>query len=106
MAYLIEVNGTPQLKLRADVLPADFSLPMEELVATGFIITAMPVVKAMLDMANVGPADIVYDLGSGDGRLQDQVVTDPVWTAAVREGELLVIRDWWGRVRDVTVVGP
>ena len=46
------------------------------------------------------------DLGSGDGRLQDQVVTDPVWTAAVREGELLVIRDWWGRVRDVTVVGP
>jgi len=34
-----------------------------------YVPTAMPVVKAMLDMANVGPADIVYDLGSGDGRL-------------------------------------
>ncbi len=46
-AYLIEVNGTPQLKLRADVLPADFSLPIEELIATGSIITAMPVVNAI-----------------------------------------------------------
>ena len=27
-----------------------------------YVPTAMPVVKAMLDMANVGPADIVYDL--------------------------------------------
>jgi hypothetical protein len=30
MAYLIEVNGTPQLKLRAEVLPTDMSLPLEE----------------------------------------------------------------------------
>ncbi len=27
------------------------------------------VVEAMLDLANVGPRDIVYDLGSGDGRI-------------------------------------
>lgn len=27
------------------------------------------VVKTMLDLANVGPNDLVYDLGSGDGRI-------------------------------------
>ena len=31
--------------------------------------TAMPVVRAMLQLAAVGPADVVYDLGSGDGRI-------------------------------------
>ena len=29
----------------------------------------MPVVRAMLDLAGVGPDDVVYDLGSGDGRI-------------------------------------
>ena len=29
----------------------------------------MPVVRAMLELADVGPGDIVYDLGSGDGRI-------------------------------------
>lgn len=49
---------------------------------------------------------LAVDLGSGEDRLQDRVVPDPVWTAAVRDRELIVTRDWWGRVRDVTVVGP
>ncbi len=31
--------------------------------------TPMPVVRAMLDLAEVGPQDVVYDLGSGDGRI-------------------------------------
>jgi SAM-dependent methyltransferase len=31
--------------------------------------TAMPVVRQMLQLAAVGPQDIVYDLGSGDGRI-------------------------------------
>lgn len=31
--------------------------------------SSMPVVKAMLSLARVGAADIVYDLGSGDGRI-------------------------------------
>jgi SAM-dependent methyltransferase len=31
--------------------------------------TAMPVVRALLDLAGVGPDDVVYDLGSGDGRI-------------------------------------
>ena len=34
-----------------------------------FELTPMPVVRAMLELADVGPQDIVYDLGSGDGRI-------------------------------------
>ena len=29
----------------------------------------MPVVRALLELADVGPQDLVYDLGSGDGRI-------------------------------------
>jgi SAM-dependent methyltransferase len=31
--------------------------------------TPLPVVRAMLELAGVGPGDVVYDLGSGDGRM-------------------------------------
>lgn len=31
--------------------------------------TPLPVARTMLQMANVGPNDVVYDLGSGDGRI-------------------------------------
>jgi SAM-dependent methyltransferase len=31
--------------------------------------TPTPVVRAMLKLADVGPQDVVYDLGSGDGRI-------------------------------------
>jgi precorrin-6B methylase 2 len=31
--------------------------------------TPLPVVRAMLEMARVGAQDVVYDLGSGDGRI-------------------------------------
>lgn len=31
--------------------------------------TPMPVVRALLELAEVGPQDMVYDLGSGDGRI-------------------------------------
>jgi SAM-dependent methyltransferase len=31
--------------------------------------TPMPVVRALLELADVGPRDLVYDLGSGDGRI-------------------------------------
>lgn len=31
--------------------------------------TPAPVVRAMLELAKVGPSDVVYDLGSGDGRI-------------------------------------
>ncbi len=38
------------------------------------------VIKAMLDLAKVGPDDVVYDLGSGDGR----IVIDAVQTRGVK----------------------
>lgn len=31
--------------------------------------TPLPIVRAMLELARVGPNDVVYDLGSGDGRI-------------------------------------
>jgi SAM-dependent methyltransferase len=31
--------------------------------------TPMPAVRALLELADVGPQDVVYDLGSGDGRI-------------------------------------
>lgn len=34
-----------------------------------YVPTTSPVVDRMLDMANVGPLDVVYDLGCGDGRI-------------------------------------
>jgi ubiquinone/menaquinone biosynthesis C-methylase UbiE len=43
-----------------------------------FVATDMEVVHAMLDAAQVGPGDVVYDLGCGDGRI--------VVTAARRHG--------------------
>jgi hypothetical protein len=49
---------------------------------------------------------LAVDLGFGEERLEDLSVPEPLWTVAARERELLVIRDWWGRVRDVTVIEP
>jgi ribosomal protein L11 methylase PrmA len=43
-----------------------------------FVATDLEVVHAMLDAAKVGPGDVVYDLGCGDGRI--------VVTAASRYG--------------------
>lgn len=60
MAYLIEVNGTPQLKLRVEVLPTDMDLPIEELVATGSIITASPVVNAIASVVAARPGIVTY----------------------------------------------
>lgn len=34
-----------------------------------YVPTPYPVVRAMLKLANVGPNDVVYDLGCGDGRI-------------------------------------
>ncbi len=34
-----------------------------------FVPTPEPVVEKMLDLAHVGPGDVVYDLGCGDGRI-------------------------------------
>ncbi|HEU4529694.1 MAG TPA: hypothetical protein VFR59_00865, partial [Steroidobacteraceae bacterium] len=34
-----------------------------------YVPTPEGIVEAMLDLARVGPNDVVYDLGSGDGRI-------------------------------------
>ena len=34
-----------------------------------YVVTPYPVVDEMLRLANVGPSDIVFDLGCGDGRI-------------------------------------
>ena len=36
----------------------------------------MPVVRALLELADVGPQDVVYDLGSGDGRIPITAATE------------------------------
>lgn len=41
-----------------------------------FVPTPEPVVKKMLSMAKVGPNDVVYDLGCGDGRITIAAVRD------------------------------
>ena len=41
-----------------------------------YVPTPMKTVTKMLDMAKVGPSDIVYDLGSGDGRIVVAAVRD------------------------------
>lgn len=48
MAYQIEVRGYPQVNARIEVLPADMeSMSLEEMMAIGSVITAMPVVNAI-----------------------------------------------------------
>jgi SAM-dependent methyltransferase len=48
------LHAAPQSRVGPDVL---------------FVPTPQPVVEAMLDLAQVKPTDVVYDLGSGDGRI-------------------------------------
>lgn len=60
MAYRIEVNGTPQLKLRVEVLPDDMSLPVEELMLIGFLFPATPVVNAIHAVVAARPGIVTY----------------------------------------------
>lgn len=41
-----------------------------------FVSTPEPVVRRMLTLANVGPGELVYDLGAGDGRVLSSAVRD------------------------------
>ena len=41
-----------------------------------FLVTPLEVIDQMLGLAGVGPADVVYDLGSGDGRIVISAVKD------------------------------
>ena len=58
-----------------------------------FVPTPQSVVVAMLDLAKVTPADVVYDLGSGDGRI-------PITAAKAYGARGVGIEIDWARVRE------
>ncbi|HWA66251.1 MAG TPA: dihydrodipicolinate reductase [Mycobacteriales bacterium] len=61
MAYLIEVRGHPQVNLRAEVLPQDFeSMSLDEMLAIGSVITAMPIVNAIPAVVGARPGIVTY----------------------------------------------
>jgi len=62
----------------AYVLVAFSALAQERAPDVPFVPTPMPVVERMLELAQISKDDVVYDLGSGDGRL--------VISAALRYG--------------------
>jgi SAM-dependent methyltransferase len=66
------------LSLCAVALAAGFGSAAAQAPGAPFVPTPLPVVERMLELAKVTPADVVYDLGSGDGRV--------VITAAQRYG--------------------
>jgi hypothetical protein len=45
------------------------SISWTQFVGAPWVPTSMPMVNKMLTMAEVGPDDVVYDMGCGDGRL-------------------------------------
>ena len=71
MAYQIEIRGYPQVNLRVEVLPQDFeSMSMEEMLAIGSVITAMPVVNAIDAVVAARPGIVTYaDLKTQTSRL-------------------------------------
>lgn len=61
VAALASGAGAAQFSAPADAPSVELDAP--------YVPTAEPIVKSMLTLGGVGPNDIVYDLGSGDGRL-------------------------------------
>lgn len=49
--------------------PAATTRPQERPADVPYVPTPQPVVNAMLELAKVGKNDVLYDLGSGDGRI-------------------------------------
>jgi hypothetical protein len=71
MAYQMEVRGHPQVNVRAEVLPQDFeSMSLEEMLAIGSVITAMPIVNAIPAVVAARPGIVTYaDLPAQASRL-------------------------------------
>lgn len=49
--------------------PDNYSLEQDAFLDVPFVPTDEGVIKAMLELAGVGPQDLLYDLGAGDGRI-------------------------------------
>jgi hypothetical protein len=60
MAYQVEIIGTPTVKFRAEVLPEDMNVPMQQLLDHGSMITAMPVVNALPSVVAAPPGIVGY----------------------------------------------
>jgi hypothetical protein len=61
MAYLMEIRGHPQVNMRVEVLPQDFeSMSLEEMLAIGSVITAMPIVNAIPAVVGARPGIVTY----------------------------------------------
>jgi len=59
---LAEVRGPPSVSLLA--VPS-----VDQTYTVPFIPTSLDTARRMLELAKVGPQDVVYDLGCGDGRI-------------------------------------
>jgi hypothetical protein len=66
------------------------------LIGAGFEPTSMNRVKKMLDIAEIGPEDVLYDLGSGDGRIVSEAVKSYGARAVGIEAD--PIRVFWSRI--------
>jgi hypothetical protein len=51
-----------------------FWIMWSALIGAGFQPTSKKLVKKMLEIAEIGPNDVLYDLGSGDGRIITEAV--------------------------------
>jgi hypothetical protein len=61
MAYQIQITGYPQVNVRAEVLPADMeSMSIDDMLAIGSVITAMPVVNAIAGVVAARPGIVTY----------------------------------------------
>lgn len=59
MAYQIDVEGTPNINMRVEVLP-DLTLPEEELMTIGFMFPANPVINAIPAVVAARPGIVTY----------------------------------------------
>jgi hypothetical protein len=60
MAYLYEIYGTPDLKIRVDIIPGSDAEGAEGLVSTGMTITALPTVNAIPGVISARPGIITF----------------------------------------------
>jgi precorrin-6B methylase 2 len=68
---LSHLKAEAQAPTSTNQSPATAPIPSVEEYQTSipYVPTPQPVVEAMLKLANVGKNDVIYDLGSGDGRI-------------------------------------
>ena len=62
-------DSIPGLMAAANAQATDQNAPLERAPDVHYVPTPQPVVDAMLKLAKVRKGDILYDLGSGDGRI-------------------------------------